>query len=158
MKKEKEVFTMKKAIFTTLSIEDLTKALNSKKNGQFATVEFFSTPKTITGAIIYKKTKMQVLTKVDYTNRKDYVEPTTHRIEDSEYILDKALKVNHKTNNTLLTLFPFNGNYKAKKTYYDETGKEISEDEATAIIKPKKPSDKPLIFMTVNAENVISFT
>ena len=51
---------MKKAIFTTLSIEDLTKALNSKKNGQFATVEFFSTPKTITGAIIYKKTKMQV--------------------------------------------------------------------------------------------------
>ena len=71
---------------------------------------------------------------------------------------DKNAGLNHKTNNTLLTLFPFNGNYKAKKTYYDETGKEISEDEATAIIKPKKPSDKPLIFMTVNAENVISVT
>ena len=151
--------THKKGItnmFNTLTIDEITRKLNERKNGTFVTVTFYSEPKTIDGSKIYKLTKMQSQCKVDYTHKKDYVEPTYHRNEDVTYTIDKALKHNNNTGNDLLILYPFGDKGALEKLYFNANGMEISEEQAKAVIKPKAPSKNPLVYMTVNAKNVVS--
>ena len=139
----------------TMTIAEITKALNEKKNGTFATVTFYSEPKTINGEKIYKVTTMQTQCKVNYTNKKDYVEPTYHVERDETYTLDKALKHNNTTGNDLLILYPF-GDRKSVSKYLNENETEISADYAKSIIKTKAPSKNPIVYMTVNAQKVLS--
>ena len=138
----------------TLTLAEIEKKLNEMNSGRFATVTFYSAPKTVDGTTIYKVTKMQTQTKVDYTAKKDYVEPTYNVVRDEEYTIDRALKHNNNTNNDLLILYPF-GDRKANVSYFEEDGTEIDTETAKSRIKPKTPSKTPLVYMTVNAKNVI---
>lgn len=144
-------------IFSVLTMDEIVEKLNTIKGGQFSTIKFFSEPKTINKEVIYKVTEMQLQTKIDYTHRADYVEPTFHREEDSEYLIDKAIKHNNNTNKDLFTACPL-ASAKPKVHYYTENGTEITADVAKAIIKPKAPSKNPLVFMTINCENILSLT
>ena len=139
----------------TMTLAEITKALNEKKNGTFATVKFYSEPQTINGEKIYKVTTMQTQCKVDYTNKKDYEEPTYNVNRDETYTLDKALKHNNKTGNDLLILYPF-GDRKATSYYLNENETKIDPEYAKSIIKPKAPSKNPIVYMTVNAKKVLS--
>ena len=138
----------------TLSINELIDKINSKKNGRIGTIEFYSKKTTIDKDIIYKVTKTQ-FHKVDRTKVKDYVEPATHRIDNSTYIVDGWLKEHNKTHNKLLWVVPFKS--KCHKTlYYDSQWNPVTKEYALAHIQETSRGDIPSSY-TVNAEQVVYY-
>jgi len=135
-----------------LTLDQVIAALNNYKGGRFHKLSYYSKPKTIDGSTIYKVTETTVRMKVNEKNCKGYAEPTTHRNENSTYIVDKVLKYNNKTENYLLKIFPI---WSRHKSYYlNEQGNEISNAEALAVIKPHPHSDN--LFITANALQILS--
>lgn len=139
---------------TTLSLNEVKAGINAIKKGVFAKVCYYSEPKTIDGSKLYKITNAVIRTKIDRTHKECYVEPTYHRNEDSEYLIDNALKTNNNTGNTLFCINPVWNQTSAK--FYNEDGEEVSAEQAKAIIKPSKSSNGVPDFITVNAAKIIS--
>ena len=145
---------MANAKLIPLTLNEVIEKINHKRKGGIITVEYYSSQKTIDGSVLYKKTKMQARVKIKKENLSDYKEPTYKRTDDSTYIVDNAIKRMNTTNNALLFIFPFNSTFKTRKAYCLADGTEITNEKATEILKPKKPSEKRA-FYTINAEQIL---
>lgn len=140
---------------STLAIETLIERFEGIRKGTYHNIEFYSIPKTINGETIYKVASTEIQAKIDHTHSKNYEEPTYHRHEDSEYLVDNAIKLNNKTGNYLVTIVPKWDTYKTE--YLDKDGNPISEEYAKSIIKPTiKKSEKPPVMITPKATNILS--
>ena len=144
------------------TMDELMEKLNTIKGGTFATVTFYSTPKTNDGSIIYKVTKVQVHSKVDHTHMNDYEIPSYHRNDNSDYLISKALKYNNNTGNTLIVLVPMRDK-QITTTYYDSEWNLMDTQTAKDMLYvPKKRATTEKVeksqpkMLTPNAKNILN--
>lgn len=145
-----------------LSIETLIEKIKTIGGGEFHSLTFVSNPKVkkeYGDRVIHKISTVSIRTKLDHENTKRYKDYLAERgyigerAEDSTYILDKALKKNNKTGNTLFMVIP---RYDTFRTHYeDEDGNEIPAEKVAEMTYKKSKSDTPPYVISVNASKVI---
>ena len=142
----------------TLTLEEIEnlfkKAIADKNGGQIRTFTYFKVDDKSGITTLVKGKQFKIVS--DHTHSKYYEEPTRHIQTGETYIVDKSVKFNPKLNRYYVVVYPFASSVVPTITYYKD-GKEISEAEALAILKPKK-EDKLPSMKRLMADQIISIT
>lgn len=143
-----------------MKVQELIQSTAGKKRGTFATVETFKQvdAKDLAdkGAILYKRSIMQMRLGHDYEAQGATKEARENGMQKRpaewrEYLSDCVCK--HREKGTVYLFGQPSGN-KAVATYTDESGKELTKEEAERLLKPKK-ARPPALQILLKSEDIV---